>query len=57
MSASSMLTFVAKSKLPFPSGITIEELLTEYVDLQAVLKKSTIKALLDIAKSEAAKSE
>ncbi len=57
MNAFSKLTFVTKSKAPFPSGITVEELLTDYIDLQAFLKKSTIKALLDISKSESAKSE
>lgn len=53
----SKLTFQSRSKLPFPSGITVENLLTHYIDLQGFLKKTTIKALLEIAKTETAKTE
>ena len=57
ISPQSCLGFSSKSKLPFPNTITIEDLFTHYIDLQAVLKKTTIKGLLDIAKSESAKRE
>lgn len=53
----STLSFESKSKLPFPSTITVEELFTHYIDLQGYLKKTTIKALQDIAKTENAKTE
>lgn len=54
---SSKLTFKSRSKLPFPSAITAEELMTHYIDLQGTLKKTTIKALLDLAKSDTIKKE
>ena len=53
----SKLAFESKSKMPFPTSITVNDLFTHYIDLQSFLKKSTIKALLDMAKTELAKTE
>lgn len=53
----STLVFESKSKLPFPSPIKLKQLLTEYIDLQGMLKKSNLKALYEIVKSKSTRDE
>jgi len=39
-------------KRPFPDGITVEQYLKRWIDLQGVLKKSTVKNLIEYSKDE-----
>lgn len=57
LSGDLILQFESKSKLPFKSPISLAELLFEYLDIQGMLKKSSIKQLMDVAINPAVKSE